>query len=105
MNPTLYLAWLSHPEDGGYFAPEDSRGYVATDGGNSWSKYGPLHLSLHTRREAAEAALRDAILAEWDRAALSLTFGPSGEIGDPVEYARRFVGYEAHVTEHTVNLP
>jgi hypothetical protein len=60
MNPTLYLAWLSHPEDGGYFAPEDSRGYVATDGGNSWSKYGPLHLSLHTRREAAEAALRDA---------------------------------------------
>lgn len=101
MTPTLYLAWLSHPEDGGWLDPklradEDHRG---------WSKYGPLHLSLHTRRDRAEAALLEAVRIEWDRAELSYAHGPWSEHRDPVEFARRHIGYDASVTEQPVDLP
>jgi hypothetical protein len=101
MTPTLYLAWLSHPEDGGWFDPKQR----ADQDHNGWSKYGPLHMSLHTRRDRAEAALAAAVAAEWDRASLAYAHGPITEHRDPVESARRFIGYEAHVTEQPVDLP
>jgi hypothetical protein len=101
MNPTLYLAWLSHPEDGGYFDPE------AREAANPrfWRKHGPLHLSLHTRRDRAEAALLDAVRAEWERSNLAYAHGPWSEHTSPLEYMARHAGYDLHVTEQPVDLP
>jgi hypothetical protein len=104
MTPTLYLAWLSHPEDGGYFDPE------ARDAANPrfWRKHGPLHLSLHTRRDRAEEALKRAAEEEWKRADLSYAHGPFADHADralALEYMVRHIGYDAHVTEQPVDLP
>jgi hypothetical protein len=101
MTPTLFLAWLSHPEDGGWLDPAQRM----TGDHRGWSKYGPLHLSLHTRRDRAEAALIDAARAEWERAELSYAHGPWPEVADPLDYMRRHAGYDASVTEQPVDLP
>lgn len=103
MTPTLFLAWLSHPEDGGYFDPEAR----AASNFRFWRKHGPLHLSLHTRRDRAEAALIAAARAEWERAELSNAYGPWQEITSvlPLEFMVRHIGYDAHVTEQPVDLP
>jgi hypothetical protein len=101
MEPTLFMAWLSHSADGGWFDPAERK----TGEARAWRKHGPLHLSLHTSREAAWAALREAVLAEWDRSTLTNVAGPVEALRDPVSYAGRFLGYDAHVTEQPVTLP
>jgi hypothetical protein len=102
MTPTLYLAWLSHPEDGGWFDPE------ARDAGNHrlWRKHGPLHLSLHTRRDRAEAAVRAAAEEEWKRHRLSNAYGDPMPTGaGELLIAMSGLGYDLHVTEQPVDLP
>lgn len=104
MNPTLYLAWLSHPEDGGYFDPEARE----ADNPRYWRKHGPLHLSLHTRQDRAERALREAAKAEWERANLAYAHGPFEDQVDAalaLEFMVRHIGYDAHVTLQPVDLP
>lgn len=96
--PTVFLAWLSHPEDGGHF--DQTR----LDDPLDWRKHGPLHLSLHTTRRAAEAALVAACRAEWDRSELAYAHGPWDDVRTPLDYMRRHIGYDLHVTEQPVHL-
>jgi hypothetical protein len=104
MIPTLYLAWLSHHSDGGYFDPE-----ARTAGSpRFWRKHGPLHLSLHTRRDRAELALVAAAREEWTRSNLSYAHGPWDDFDSTrsaLEYMGRHAGYDLHVTEQPVDLP
>jgi len=100
MEPTLFLAWLSHPTAGGYWTAEQREELNPRD----WHPTGPLHLSLHTSREGADAALLAAARQEYDASELAYAHGPMEQHSDLLSYLTRHVGYAAHVTEQPVEL-
>jgi hypothetical protein len=101
MTPTVFLALLTH---------QTGMGTVGLVEGSAAVSGRPLHLSLHTDREAAEEALEAAMRQEWDHpalghAGLSYSFGPSAD-WKPASLWREAhsQGYCGTVTEEPVEL-